>query len=66
MNSQLKALERVCDKRHARLMQQGISEAKASCVICRYLRLWINKQKSDCNIFFASSLLAGYELELGQ
>lgn len=62
MNSQLKALERVCDKRHAKIMQRGANETKASCVICRYLRGWIARQHSKANIFFAQSLLEGYTL----
>lgn len=62
MNSQLKALERVCDKRHAMMMKQGLSEKKASCTICRFLRGWIARQHSKANIFFAQSLLEGYTL----
>lgn len=64
MNKQLKSLERVCDKRHARLVESSLTEAQASFAICRFLRGWIDRQKSDCNIFFANSLLAGYEVEL--
>lgn len=64
MNSQIKTIERICQHRQAKMMLRGMSEKKSCCVICRFLRGWIARQHNKSNVFFASSLLAGYEVEL--
>jgi hypothetical protein len=64
MTTQLKAIERVCDKRHARLIIMGKAEKESSEIICSFLKGWIDRQKHDKAKFFGRYLLSGYEAML--
>ena len=59
-SNQLEALERVCDKRHARYMAQGQSLDESSKRVVAYLDGWLSRQISPYKIEFGSALREGY------
>ena len=65
MNQFTQAIENVCDKRHARMMQNGMSEAEAAKHIVGYLDgLLVSWKKSTNVIEFIKALRSGYSVEL--
>lgn len=63
--TQLKALERVCDKRHARLMENGNTENNAASIVANYLAHWIERNKYvPCKVHYASALHEAYGIIL--
>jgi hypothetical protein len=63
---QLLALERVCDKRHARALARGLPEHEAASRVVAYLDKWIAEHgKLDSRKrIFASELRAGYATDM--
>lgn len=61
--AQAEALERVCEKRHARVMATGASEHDAATAVVRYLDQWlanVPRLTPPRVVTFARSLRAGY------
>ena len=66
MTKQLEALERVCDKRHTRMIQNGYSEQEAAQQVSLFLESWIEKWGKYPHLrHFAQALLEGYSLQFG-
>lgn len=67
-NPQLEALQRVCNKRHARAIQGGLTEKKAASIVLDYIKKWAEKwtgkDRPLRNKEISDALLSAYSVEL--